>query len=350
MTLSDFDFELPRELIAQHPPADRGDSRMLLVDRAAGRFEDRRFVDLPSFLGTGDVLTLNNSRVLPARLLGRRAGRAGSDERQPPSGKIEALLVKRLTEAPPEWLAMVKPGKRICEGDRLVFSGGFEAEVRGRSEDGLRTLRFQPVDDFEAALQQAGRMPLPPYIERDPDPRDSERYQTVYAKSPGSAAAPTAGLHFTPQMLDRVREAGARTAEITLHVGLGTFQPVREERIEQHSMHAESFEISAEAAHRLSEAKRVIAAGTTVVRTLEHAAQLGAARIEAGAGETDIFIRPGYRFQVVDALLTNFHLPRSTLLMLVCAFAGRELMLEAYRRAIREQYRFFSYGDCMLIV
>jgi len=323
---------------------------MLLVNRAAGRFEDRRFAELPSFLGDGDVLTLNNSRVLPARLLGRRAGPAGSNERQPPSGKIEALLVRRLADAPPQWLAMVRPSKRIREGDRLVFAGGLEAEVLERSKGGLRVLRFQPVDDFEVALQQAGRMPLPPYIERDPDPQDAERYQTVYAKSPGSAAAPTAGLHFTSQMLDRVRGTGAGTAEITLHVGLGTFQPVRGEQIEQHSMHAESFEISAEAARRLADAKRVIAAGTTVVRTLEHAAQVGAGDIEAGSGETDIFIRPGFHFKVVDAMLTNFHLPRSTLLMLVCAFAGRELMLEAYRRAIQERYRFFSYGDCMLIV
>lgn len=360
--ISEFDFHLPEDLIAQEPLADRSSSRMLHLQRPEGHYQDRGFADFPALLHSGDLLVLNNSRVFPARLLGRRSGLRSQplSSRNPASheflkGQVEVLLTRQLGDG--EWQALVRPGRKIDVGERLYFGKQddpeLEAEITGRSDYGERTLRFRPVADFFAILERLGHVPLPPYIGREDRPEDRERYQTVYARQPGSIAAPTAGLHFTPQILGQIRERGIEIAEITLHVGLGTFQPVHVEKIEEHRMHGELFTISVEAAaqinHALEEKRRVIAVGTTTVRTLEYAALQGGGRIAAGSGDADIFIYPGFQFRVVGALLTNFHLPKSTLLMLVSAFAGRENILRAYEHAVREKYRFFSYGDCMWI-
>jgi S-adenosylmethionine:tRNA ribosyltransferase-isomerase len=355
--VSDFDYQLPDELIAQEPLEDRGASRMLVVERASGKLLDRAFSDLPELLRRGDVLVVNNSRVIRARLFGRRAGvRAQPISPRNPAaasfltGKAEVLLTKQADAD--TWEALVHPGRKIGMGERLLFEEGLEAEVVGRGTFGERTLRFRGRGDFFAQLERAGHVPLPPYIRRADRPADAARYQTVYARPAGSAAAPTAGLHFTPQMLERLRAGGVELAEITLHVGLGTFQPVRVEEVERHRMHAERYEIPAEAAatvkRALEEGRRVVAVGTTTVRTLEHAVVTPA--LQPGSGETALFIYPGFRFRVVGAMLTNFHLPRSTLLMLVCAFGGRDLVLRAYGHAVEQRYRFYSYGDCMLVV
>ncbi len=341
MKLSDFTFDLPEELIAQAPPPERDASRMLVVDRAAGTWRDRRFLDLPEYLKPRDCLVLNNTRVLPARLYGRRRGA---------TGLVEVLLVKRVGHEPMRWEALVRPGRKMRVGEVVEFPGGLSGAIVDRGEYGLRTLEFQPPEGFFETLERIGHMPLPPYIKRADSDEDRGRYQTVFAKESGSAAAPTAGLHFTPEVLRRCEEAGAEKAEITLHVGLGTFQPVRVDEIEAHRMHSEVFEVDAPAAESLRRAERVVAVGTTAVRTLETAVRRGDGRIQACSGETDIFIYPGFEFQAVGAMLTNFHLPESTLLMLVSAFAGRELSLAAYRHAVEERYRFFSYGDCMLII
>ena len=350
MTPADFHFELPPELIAQEPPAERSASRMLVVDRAAGSIHDAGFQDFPSFAGPGDALVLNNTRVLPARLFGRRGGGAQASL-QAPTAQIEALLLEQLSSEPMRWEALVRPGRKIRPGELLEFPGGLRARVIERGERGVRILDFEPAEQFFEIVDRIGHMPLPPYIHRADESADRERYQTVYAKRRGSAAAPTAGLHFTPEILDAVRARGARTAEVTLHVGLGTFQMMDDDvEVESHRLHAESFEVSAETAAVVQGASRVIAVGTTTVRTLEHAARQGSGRVEACSGKTDLFIYPGFRFQAVGAMLTNFHLPGSSLLMLVCAFAGKELALAAYRHAVERRYRFFSYGDCMLIV
>ncbi len=346
MKLSDFTFDLPDDLIAQAPPAERGASRMLVLDRAAGTWQDRRFQDLPDYLRPDDRLLLNNTRVLPARLFGRRSGT---------TGLVETLLVKQLSDdsLDPDavrWEALVRPGRKMRLGEIVEFPGGLSAEIVGRGDYGLRTLAFRPREGFFEAIERIGHMPLPPYIKRADSDDDRRRYQTVFAKRPGSSAAPTAGLHFTPEVLARCRDAGAQTVEITLHVGLGTFQPVRVDDVQSHRMHSETFEIGAAAARMLQDAPRIVAVGTTAVRTVETAARLGGGRIAACAGETDIFIYPGFEFQAVGAMLTNFHLPESTLLMLVSAFAGRDLTLAAYRHAVEQRYRFFSYGDCMLIL
>ncbi len=349
MNVSDFSFELPEELIAQSPLDERDGARMLVIDRQAGTWQDRTFLDFPSLLEAGDRLVLNNTRVLPARLFGQRE--AGPDSLQPPTGVVEALLTKPVSEQPLRWEALVRPGRKLDIGQRVTFSDRLRATVVAKGERGVRVLEFDSPGDFYAELERVGHVPLPPYIQREDQASDRERYQTVYAAQPGAAAAPTAGLHFTEEVLSACRSRGVETVEITLHVGLGTFQPVHVDRVEEHQMHSERYEISETAAKALSSGEgRIVAAGTTSVRTLEAAAQRGNGAIQAGSGETDIFIYPGYDFQAVDALLTNFHLPQSTLLMLVCAFAGQELMLEAYRHAVRERYRFFSYGDCMLIV
>jgi S-adenosylmethionine:tRNA ribosyltransferase-isomerase len=366
--VSEFDFHLPPELIAQHPLAERADSRLLHVDRQSGEFRDAAFRDFPEMLGASDLLVMNNTRVLPARLFARRSGaRAQPLSPQNPAmkeflqGRVEVLLTRQLGEspsnAPQTWEALVRPGRKIGVGEQLVFSSDsveLRAEVIARGEFGERTLRFEPVSDFFAALEQLGHIPLPPYIDRADTTEDRVRYQTVYAERPGSVAAPTAGLHFTPEVLGRIRERGVEIAEITLHVGLGTFQPIRGDVVEQHKLHTERYVIGEDAAERINrarrEGRRVVAVGTTTVRTLEFAArQASGAELTAHSGEADIFIYPGYQFRLVGAMLTNFHLPKSTLLMLVSAFAGREKIIAAYEHAVRERYRFFSYGDCMFV-
>jgi S-adenosylmethionine:tRNA ribosyltransferase-isomerase len=353
--VSDFDYVLPEELIAQQPAAERASARMLTVDRVSGRWQDSAFQHFPELLREGDLLVLNDSRVIPARLFGRRAAAHGHGEA--PTGRIEVFLTQQSSEW--EWDALVRPGRKIHIGEKLVFGQGeLLAEVIARGEFGERTLRFAPVPDFFQVLDRLGHIPLPPYIrrsERDTDTdTDRERYQTVYSRDRGSVAAPTAGLHFTPEVLERIRARGVRVAYVTLHVGLGTFQPVRVERVEDIHLHTERYTLPAATAEALNAAKkdgrRVIAAGTTTVRTLEHCAQLSPDGVFAAhSGSTKIFISPGYEFRVVQALLTNFHLPQSTLLMLVSAFGGKDHVLAAYRHAVAENYRFFSYGDCMFL-
>jgi S-adenosylmethionine:tRNA ribosyltransferase-isomerase len=360
--VSDFDFHLPDELIAQQPLAARSASRLLHLHRDTGKFEDRVFRDFPGLLREGDLLVVNNSRVFPARLFGRRSGLHAQpvSPRNPASrdflqGKVEVLLTRQL--GPQEWQGLVRPGRKIGVGESITFGENSElqAEIVARGEFGERTLRFAAVPDFFAVVEKLGHVPLPPYIAREDRKEDRERYQTVYARpeARGSVAAPTAGLHFTPELLAQIRDRGIEIAEITLHVGLGTFQPVHAEQVEDHKMHRESFSITGDVAatinRALDQSRRVVAVGTTTVRTLEYAAQQGNGRIHGGCGEADIFIYPGFQFRVVGALLTNFHLPQSTLLMLVSAFAGRENILRAYEHAVSERYRFFSYGDCMFI-
>jgi S-adenosylmethionine:tRNA ribosyltransferase-isomerase len=351
-SLKDYDFPLPPELIAQHPAEPRDASRLLVVDRRAGRWEHRTFRDLPEYFGAPDVLVANNTRVIPARLLGRRLLSDGS-EGERLGGKVEFLLLEEL--GPCVWEGMFhaaakhKPGIRfrIPTPDGRSLVGEL---IRGASASphGTVVARF----DRDPVESGAGQLPLPPYIERTPDAADAERYQTVYASRPGSAAAPTAGLHFTPRVREELRARGAGWEEVTLSVGLGTFRPVKAADIREHAMHDERYEIDAETARRLTEAKRagrrITAVGTTAVRTLESAWRGGA--LHAGAARTSIFIYPGYEWRCVDRLLTNFHLPQSTLLMLVSAFAGRELVLAAYAEAVRQRYRFFSYGDAMLLL
>lgn len=358
MLVSDFDYHLPEELIAQEPLPDRGASRMLHLVRASDQWPDRCFRDFPELLRPDDLLVVNNTRVFAARLYGRRSGTRAQplSPRNPAAkeflhGRVEVLLTKDLGNF--EWEALVHPGRKIGIGERLFFGDNkLEAEVVGRSSFGERRLRFREVPDFFQRVERLGHVPLPPYIGRADRSEDRERYQTVYARERGSVAAPTAGLHFTPEILGRIRERGIEIAEITLHVGLGTFQPVRAERVEDHKMHSEWFSISEAAASRINRAleagRRVVAVGTTTVRTLEFAARENG-RVQPGSGEAGLFIYPGSRFRVVGALLTNFHLPKSTLLMLVSAFAGRELVLKAYEHAVRERYRFYSYGDCMFV-
>ncbi len=378
MLVSEFHYELPEELIAQEPLADRAASRLLRLEAATGRFEDRTFREVPEMLRPGDLVVFNNTRVFPARLYGRRGGiRAQPVSPRNPAardflrGRIEVLLTRQLSQEPNEWECLVRPGRKIGVGERLFFGEGGElrAEVIGRGEFGERKVRFEKVPtscahiaremghpqhrDFFSLVEKIGHVPLPPYITRADSASDRERYQTVYARERGSVAAPTAGLHFTPEILARIRERGIETAEVTLHVGLGTFQPVHVERVEDHALHAEAYSISPEAAEKIMRARRekrrVVAVGTTTVRTLEFAAQQGVGEVQAGAGEANLFIYPGYRFQVIDALLTNFHLPQSTLLMLVCALGGKEHVMRAYQHAVAQRYRFYSYGDCMLV-
>ncbi len=372
MLVSDFDFHLPEELIAQEPLAARDDSRMLHLRRATGDFFDRQFREFPDLLRAGDLLVFNNTRVFPARLYGRRAGAHAQpvSPRNPAArdflhGRIEVLLTRQISGEPNEWQCLVRPGRKIGVGERLIFGEQDElrAEVVGRDTFGERLIRFEAVEDFFGALERIGHIPLPPYIARPDSAADRERYQTIYAEQRGSIAAPTAGLHFTPAIMERIRQRGVEMAEITLHVGLGTFQPVRVERVEDHEIHSEAYTISAGAAAALNQAlldqalgagRRIVAIGTTTVRTLEHAVRRGGGRIVAGPGTADIFIypgaeTPGFEFKVVQALLTNFHLPQSTLLMLVSALAGREIVLRAYNHAVEERYRFYSYGDCMFI-
>lgn len=369
MLVSDFNFHLPEELIAQEPLASRDGSRMLHLRRTGGH-SDRLFRDFPDLLQPGDVVVFNNTRVFPARLYGRREG-AHAQPISPHNpaardflrGRIEVLLTRQLSTDPNDWECLVRPGRKIGVGERLFFGerGDLQAQVLARAEFGERRIRFQPIsqseDDFFAVLDRIGHVPLPPYIARPDLPSDRDRYQTVYAQHRGSVAAPTAGLHFTPEILNRIRQRGVETIDITLHVGLGTFQPVRVERVEDHPIHSEPYSISAGAAdainHALRTSRRIVAVGTTTVRTLEHAIRRGAGTIVAGPATADLFIYPdperGFEFKVVRAMLTNFHLPQSTLLMLVSAFAGRENVLRAYEHAVTQRYRFYSYGDCMFI-
>ena len=367
MLVSDFHYDLPEELIAQEPLADRAASRMLYLNRATGHWHDRQFRDFPDLLRPDDLVVFNNTRVFPARLYGRRSG-LKSQPLSPSNpaardflrGRIEVLLTRQVSSfrnsnGPREWECLVRPGRKIGVGERLFFGekNELQAEVVARGAFGERRIRFQPVDDFFDKIEKLGHIPLPPYISRPDTPRDHERYQTVYARERGSVAAPTAGLHFTPQILSQVKARGIDIAEITLHVGLGTFQPVRARHVEEHKLHAEPYSIPAEAAAKINRAlqdsRRVIAVGTTTVRTLEYAARLGEESVLPGTGDANLFIYPGYQFRVVKGLLTNFHLPQSTLLMLVSAFGGQEHVLRAYNHAVSQRYRFYSYGDCMLV-
>lgn len=363
--LSDFDYDLPTELIAQRPLDDRDASRMLVLDRASGQLDDRRFSELPELLRGDELVVVNNARVIPARLFAKRSGlRAEPPGKSGPiqphflQARIEVLLVRRIESE--LWEALVRPGRKVSIGERLLFEdGGLQAEVVGRGMFGLRQLRLSGADDVLASVERIGHMPLPPYIRRGDEPMDRERYQTVFGKRAGAVAAPTAGLHFTRAILAKLRSRGVEVREITLDVSLGTFQPIHTENLDKHRMHEEAYDIPEETADAINQARRerrpILAIGTTVVRALEDAAQKAAAPgspsigVLAGRGTAALFIRPGHRFAVVDQLLTNFHLPRSTLLVLVAAFAGRESILAAYGHAIGEGYRFYSYGDCTLI-
>ena len=337
----DFYFELPQELIAQDPLEERSSSRLLVLDKHTGAMSHCVFRDVISYLRPGDCLVLNNTKVIPARLLGEREGTGG---------RVEVLLLKR--SAGDIWETLVKPGKKCRPGTRLVFGNGLlKAQVLETVEEGNRLIKFEYDGIFEEVLDTLGEMPLPPYITHKL--RDRNRYQTVYAKYEGSAAAPTAGLHFTKELLKEIEAKGVRTAYVTLHVGLGTFRPVKEENVLEHHMHSEYFQISEEAAGVINSTKaqggRIICVGTTSCRTVESASD-DSGCVRPGSGDTDIFIYPGYRFKVLDGLITNFHLPESTLVMLVSALAGRENVLKAYEEAVREQYRFFSFGDAMLVL
>lgn len=337
---SDFYYELPPELIAQDPLEDRAASRLMTLDKHTGRTGHHVFREIVDFLQPGDCLVLNDTKVIPARLLGEKEGSGG---------RVEVLLLKR--QETDLWETLVKPGKRCKPGTRLSFGDGIlKGQVLETLEDGNRLIRFSHEGIFEEILDRLGEMPLPPYITHKL--KDRDRYQTVYARYEGSAAAPTAGLHFTEELLKQIQEKGVQVVYVTLHVGLGTFRPVKEENITDHHMHSEFYQVSEQAAERIRQAKeagkRVICVGTTACRTLESAAD-ESGRVRPGSGNTEIFIYPGYRFRVLDGLITNFHLPESTLIMLVSALAGRENVLRAYEEAVREKYRFFSFGDAMFI-
>jgi S-adenosylmethionine:tRNA ribosyltransferase-isomerase len=370
MHLSDFHFELPQDLIAQQPLPQRDASRMLILVREKLAWEDSTFRSLPDLLRGDELIVVNNARVIPARLFGRRAGvrseKPGRNRRAAReflSSQIEVLLTREI--APQEWEALVRPGRKIRVGERVEFGDGeLSAEVVSRGEYGMRRIRLTANGDVAQAIERLGHVPLPPYISREDEPADRERYQTIFADHPGAVAAPTAGLHFSPAILERLRQRGIEMATITLDVGLGTFQPIHEEEIERHQIHSERYEIPEAAAAAICKARRdarpILAVGTTVVRALEDAAEKSASRhgekwdaakslVEPGPAEASIFIKPGHTFRAVNQLLTNFHLPQSTLLILVSAFAGRELILQAYRHAVDARYRFYSYGDCMWI-
>lgn len=348
MRLSEFDFELPASQIAQAPPRIRGTSRLLVVDRSTGRFEHATISQLPQCLASGDLMVVNNSRVIPARLFGRR---------DPSGGRVECLLLRRVDRD--VWDALVHPGQKLKPGARVRFEGStfvLRAEVLAQHTFGRRTLRLTREDggEVEEAVDALGHMPLPPYIKRPDSPDDRDRYQTMFARVRGSVAAPTAGLHFTPELVGELEARGIGRTEITLHVGYGTFKPIRGDDVEGHVIDPEPFVISPEAADRIASTRqaggRVVAVGTTTTRTLEAVASAHGGTVPPEAGEAGLFIYPGFRFQAVDALLTNFHLPRSSLLLLVCAFGGTDLVLSAYREAVAGGYRFYSYGDAMLIV
>lgn len=341
MELKDFYYDLPKELIAQDPLTDRASSRLMLVDRESGKLDHKIFKDIPEFLNSGDCLVINETKVIPARLFGTR---------KETGAVVEILLLKRLSDT--DWECLVKPGKKARVGCKLTFGENdlLQGEITEVKEDGNRVIRFSFDGIFEEILDELGQMPLPPYITHTL--KDKNRYQTVYARNEGSAAAPTAGLHFTDELLKTIEDKGVKIARITLHVGLGTFRPVKTDNILEHHMHSEYFEISEEAAETINSARkaggRIICVGTTSVRTLESSSHEDGT-VLAGSGNTEIFIYPGYSFKACDCLITNFHLPESTLLMLVSAFSSREIILNAYEEAIKERYRFFSFGDAMFL-
>lgn len=367
MLVTEFDYQLPAAQIAQRALAQRDASRLLEMHRQTGAWVDREFRQLPELLSGDELLVFNNARVIPARLFGRRAGvhaqrPSRATAREHLSGTVEVFLTRQTAADADTWEALVRPGRKLGVGERVIFGDGeLEAEILARGEYGLRTVRLRSKagESTLKLIERLGHTPLPPYIEREDDAADRERYQTVFAKIPGAVAAPTAGLHFSAEMMERLRAGGIESCELTLNVGLGTFQPIHGEELEGHVMHEESYDIPERTAAAIASARaagrRVVAIGTTVVRALEDSAQRAASQgaggrtLLAGQGEARIFITPGYTFRVVDALLTNFHLPRSTLLALVCAFAGTEKVLAAYRHAVDAGYRFYSYGDCMLI-
>ncbi len=348
MHINDFDYELPQRLIAQTPAEKRDFSRLMVVHRDSGEVEHKHFYDILDYLKAGDCLVLNNSKVLPARLYGRKEGTGAN---------IEFLLIKRIEGD--TWETMVRPGKRLKPGDAVSFSDDklFRAVVKDYGEDGTRIVEFEYEGIFLERLEELGKMPLPPYIERDNNSEDKDRYQTVYAKNEGSVAAPTAGLHFTPELLEKAKAKGVKLAYVTLHVGIGTFRPVKVENIEEHHMHFEEYFIDEETANTINDTikagGRIVSVGTTSTRTVESAAiydkECGKYLVKAGQGSTGIFIYPGYEFKIIGALITNFHLPKSTLLMLISALYNREDILRVYRIAVEEKYRFFSYGDAMFI-
>ena len=348
MRINDFDYELPQELIAQTPAEKRDFSRLMVVHRNSGEVEHKHFYDILDYLKAGDCLVLNNSKVLPARLYGRKEGTGAN---------IEFLLIKRIEGD--TWETMVRPGKRLKPGDAVSFSDDklFRAVVKDYGEDGTRIVEFEYEGIFLERLEELGKMPLPPYIERDNNSEDKDRYQTVYAKNEGSVAAPTAGLHFTPELLEKAKAKGVKLAYVTLHVGIGTFRPVKVENIEEHHMHFEEYFIDEDTAKTINDTikagGRIVSVGTTSTRTVESAAaydeERGKYLVKAGHGSTGIFIYPGYEFKIIGALITNFHLPKSTLLMLISALYNREDILRVYRIAVEEKYRFFSYGDAMFI-
>jgi S-adenosylmethionine:tRNA ribosyltransferase-isomerase len=362
--VTEFDYHLPLGQIAQRPLESREASRLLLLDRNSGAVSDSVFTAFTDLLRGDELLVFNNARVIPARLFGKRFGAhsqqpSKATAREHLTGAVEVMLLRELESD--VWEALVRPGRKLPVGERIIFGAGqLQAEILSRGELGIRTLGLtsRDADPARKHLERLGHIPLPPYIEREDEVSDRERYQTVFAKNPGAVAAPTAGLHFSNETMTRIRAKEIETCEITLNVGLGTFQPIHSENLEDHVMHAESYEISEEAAARIAEAhaaeRTILAIGTTVVRTLEDSARCAEKEgtgklLLAGKSEAGIFITPGYQFRVVNALLTNFHLPRSTLLALVCAFAGKENILASYRHAVHEGYRFYSYGDCMLI-
>ncbi|MDD6539578.1 MAG: tRNA preQ1(34) S-adenosylmethionine ribosyltransferase-isomerase QueA [Firmicutes bacterium] len=348
MKITDFDYNLPEELIAQKPADKRDSSRLLVVHRDSGKIEHKHFYDIINYLNPGDLMVLNNSKVLPARLFGEKEGTGA---------KVEFLLIKRIEGD--RWETMVRPGRRLKPGDSVMFcqSPLLRADIVDYGDDGTRIVEFEYEGIFMERLEEVGSMPLPPYIERSSEEDDKDRYQTVYCKDEGSVAAPTAGLHFTEELLAKAQEKGVELAYVTLHVGIGTFRPVKVERVEDHSMHFEEYHISEESARAINRAKaegrRIISVGTTSTRTVESAAyydeERGCMQVKAGSGSTGIFIYPGYEFKIIDSLITNFHLPKSTLLMLISALYDREKILDVYEEAIRERYRFFSYGDAMFI-
>lgn len=371
MQIADFNFDLPAEQIAQRPLERRDASRMLILNRGTQSWEDSAFRAFPERLRGDELIVVNNARVIPARLFGRRLGvraeKPGHNRRAMReflSSEIEVLLTKQV--APCEWEALVRPGRKMRLGEKVEFGDGeLTAEVIARGEFGLRTIRLASAGDVNQAIERLGHIPLPPYISRNDDRADRDRYQTIFADRPGAVAAPTAGLHFSTEILNRIRQRSVEMVPITLDVGLGTFQPIHEAEIDRHQIHSERYEISAQAADAICKARRdarpILAIGTTVVRALEDAAAKAAIRsaakaagsqaplVDPGVAEANIFIKPGHEFRVIDQLLTNFHLPQSTLLILVSAFAGRDLILRAYRHAVESGYRFYSYGDCMWI-
>jgi S-adenosylmethionine:tRNA ribosyltransferase-isomerase len=339
LQVSDFHYDLPEELIAQTPLAERGAARMLVLSKQHATFQDNWFRHFPSFIKPGDCIVLNNTRVFPARLHGRRNHAEG--------GEVEIFLIRPLNADESEWQCMVRPGKRVRKGDVILFAPDFSAEVLTHGDFGERTIRFTAEEPVKDLIERVGETPLPPYIHRKAELADKARYQTVFAEKRGSVAAPTAGLHFTPEILAECRQAGAQIAYVTLHVGLGTFAPLRAELVSDIELHHENYEVAEPDAELMRAAKRRICVGTTSVRTVETAMLRGGLR--PMSGETNLFIHPGFQFRGTDAMLTNFHLPQSSLLMLVSAFAGTQLTLRAYQHAVKEKYRFFSYGDCMFI-